>query len=181
MTYIYTVEGLPGSRKLTYPSAHTVKSLFLWWESLRFVLSSSQVYNNILLAIVTMLYTRSSELTVLRTEGFVPFKLYLPMSPSPNILAIYSVLSFYYLAFCCCCHSCVCVCAQACLILCDPMDCNPPGSSVHGIFQARILQQVVISSPRNLANPGIKLEFLVSLAMQANSLLLSQQRIIVYI
>ena len=32
------------------------------------------------------------------------------------------------------------VCAQLCLTLCDPMDCSPPGSSVHGIFQARILE-----------------------------------------
>ena len=32
--------------------------------------------------------------------------------------------------------------------LCDPMDCNPPGSSGHGIFQARILEQVAISSSR---------------------------------
>ena len=30
--------------------------------------------------------------------------------------------------------------------LCDPIDCNPPGSSVHGILQARILQRVTISS-----------------------------------
>ena len=30
--------------------------------------------------------------------------------------------------------------AQSCLTLCDPMDCSPPGSSVHGIFQARILE-----------------------------------------
>ena len=29
--------------------------------------------------------------------------------------------------------------AQSCLILSDPMDCSPPGSSVHGIFQARVL------------------------------------------
>ena len=29
--------------------------------------------------------------------------------------------------------------AQSCLTLCDPMDCSPPGSPVHGIFQARIL------------------------------------------
>ena len=35
---------------------------------------------------------------------------------------------------------CVCVCAQLCPILRDPMDCNLPGSSVHGIFQARILE-----------------------------------------
>ena len=30
--------------------------------------------------------------------------------------------------------------AQSCLILCDPMDCCLPGSSIHGIFQARVLE-----------------------------------------
>ena len=40
------------------------------------------------------------------------------------------------------------VCAQSCLTLCDPVDCSPPGSSVHGIFQARILEQVTISYSR---------------------------------
>ena len=34
---------------------------------------------------------------------------------------------------------------QLCLILCQPMDCSPPGSSVHGIFQARTLEWVAIS------------------------------------
>ena len=34
---------------------------------------------------------------------------------------------------------------QSCPTLCDPMDCSPPGSSVQGIFQARILQGVAIS------------------------------------
>ena len=29
---------------------------------------------------------------------------------------------------------------QSCLTLCDPMDCSPPGSSIHGIFQARVLE-----------------------------------------
>ena len=41
----------------------------------------------------------------------------------------------------CCC----CLVAQSCLTLCDPTDCSPPGSSVHGILQARILEQVAIS------------------------------------
>ena len=40
----------------------------------------------------------------------------------------------------------MCSIAQSCLTLCDPMDYNPPGSSVHGIFQARILEWVAISS-----------------------------------
>ena len=30
--------------------------------------------------------------------------------------------------------------AQSCPTVCDPMDCNPPGSSVHGIFQLRVLE-----------------------------------------
>ena len=40
---------------------------------------------------------------------------------------------------------CVCVRAQSCPTLCDPMDCSLPGSSVHGILQARILEWVTIS------------------------------------
>ena len=42
-------------------------------------------------------------------------------------------------------------CPQLCLTLCDCMDCSPPGSSVHGISQARILERVVISSSRGLS------------------------------
>ena len=37
---------------------------------------------------------------------------------------------------------------QVCPTLCDPMDCSLPGSSVHGIVQARILERVAISSSR---------------------------------
>ena len=39
-----------------------------------------------------------------------------------------------------------CSVTQSCLTLCDAMDCSLPGSSVHGILQARILEWVVISS-----------------------------------
>ena len=35
--------------------------------------------------------------------------------------------------------------AQSCLTLSDPMDCSLPGSSVHGIFQARVLEWVAIA------------------------------------
>ena len=41
-----------------------------------------------------------------------------------------------------------CSLLQACLTLCDPMDCSPPGSSVHGILQARILEWVAIPHSR---------------------------------
>ena len=39
--------------------------------------------------------------------------------------------------------------AQSCLTLRDPMDCSPPGSSVHGIFQARVLEWGAIAYDRN--------------------------------
>ena len=40
--------------------------------------------------------------------------------------------------------------AQSCLTLCDHMDCRLPGSSVHGIFQARILEWVAIAFSRGI-------------------------------
>ena len=45
---------------------------------------------------------------------------------------------------------------QSCPTLCDAMDCSPPGSSVHGIPQARILEWVAISFSRGSSNPGIE-------------------------
>ena len=42
---------------------------------------------------------------------------------------------------------------QLCLTLCDPMDCSPPGSSVHGILQARIQEWVAIYSSRRSSQP----------------------------
>ena len=38
-------------------------------------------------------------------------------------------------------------------LFCDPMDCSPPGSSVHGILQERILEWVAISSSRGPSQP----------------------------
>ena len=55
---------------------------------------------------------------------------------------------------------CVCVHAQSCPTLCHPVDCSMPGSSAHGIFQARILEWVAISFSRGIfltqgSNPGL--------------------------
>ena len=59
---------------------------------------------------------------------------------------------------------CVCGCAcvhvhtptksvRLCLTLCDPMDCSLPGSSVHGVFQARVLEWVAMPSSRGSSQP----------------------------
>ena len=52
-----------------------------------------------------------------------------------------------------------------CPTLCDPVDNNLPGSTVHGILQAKILEPVAISSPGDLPNPGIELVSLESPAL----------------
>ena len=46
--------------------------------------------------------------------------------------------------------------AQSCPTLCDPMDCSLSGSSVHGIFQARVLEWIAFPFPGDLLDPGIK-------------------------
>ena len=58
-----------------------------------------------------------------------------------------------------CSHKYACVHAktfQLCLTLCDPLDCSLPGSSVHGILQARIVEWVAIPSSRGSSHPGIE-------------------------
>ena len=50
----------------------------------------------------------------------------------------------------------MCVCTQSCLTLCDPLDCNPPGSSVHEISLARILEEVAVPSPGDLPDSEIE-------------------------
>ena len=45
---------------------------------------------------------------------------------------------------------------QLCLTLCEPMDCSPPGPSVHGILQARILEWIAFPPPGDLPDLGIE-------------------------
>ena len=51
-------------------------------------------------------------------------------------------------------YLCLCLCAQSCPILCNPMDCRPPGSSKHGIIQASILTWVAIPFSRGSSQSG---------------------------
>ena len=68
----------------------------------------------------------------------------------------------------------LCMCAkslQLCPILCDPVDCSPPGSSVPGIHQARILEWVAMPSSRGLSWPRDEIQVLLChLHWQAGSL-----------
>ena len=69
---------------------------------------------------------------------------------------------------------------QLCVTLCNPVDCNPQGSSVHEIsleisriFQATMLEWVATPSSEDLPHPGIKPASPTAPALQADSLLLS--------
>ena len=75
------------------------------------------------------------------------------LSPGPLMVCFnkHFILSFILLLLlvCCCC----CLVAESSPTLFDPMDCSLPGSSVHGILQARILQWVAIPSSRGSSQP----------------------------
>ena len=57
--------------------------------------------------------------------------------------------------------------AQSCLTLCDPVDCSSPGSSVHGVLQARIQEGLPCLPPGDLPNPEVEPR---SPALQVDSL-----------
>ena len=66
---------------------------------------------------------------------------------------------------------CVCMLSHFSHIwLCDPMDSSLPGSSVHGILQARILEWVALPSSREFSWPGIEPHLLYRLHWQVGSL-----------
>ena len=74
-------------------------------------------------------------------------------------------------------HSCLCAQSlQLNLTFCNPMVPSPPGSCVHGILQARILEWVACSSSGDFPHPGIEDLSPISPAFQADSLPLNHQR-----
>ena len=66
--------------------------------------------------------------------------------PGILLLFLWSNYTFYSILY-------ALVHTQSCLTLCDPVDCGPPGSSGHGIFQARILEWATIFSSRGSSRP----------------------------
>ena len=59
--------------------------------------------------------------------------------------------------------------AQLCLTLSDPMDCSPPGSSIHGIFQARVLEWGAIAFSTSEAIPAHMVVNLQPMMQEGNS------------
>ena len=66
---------------------------------------------------------------------------------------------------CVCVYVCVCARVLSNIHLCDSMDCSPPDSSVHGIFQNRLFEWVAFALPGDLCDPGFEPMSNVSPAM----------------
>ena len=83
------------------------------------------------------------------------------------------IIRYWLYTLCCTIYPCMLVSAkllQPCQILCNPIDHSPPGSSLHGILQARILEWVAMSSSRDLPDPGLEPISLCLLHWQVGSL-----------
>ena len=76
-------------------------------------------------------------------------------SSFPHFLTEFFFFFFFLLNCMSCLYEWVSEVAQSCLTLCDPMGCSLPGSFIHGIFQARVLEWVAISFSRGSSQPRI--------------------------
>ena len=77
----------------------------------------------------------------------------MPSSRRSSLTQGLNLLSCVVVVFSCCSVWWYCSVAQSCLTLCDSMDCSPPGPSVHGTFQARILEWVAMPSSKESSQP----------------------------
>ena len=74
--------------------------------------------------------------------------------------------------------------AQSCLTLCDPVDCSLQGSSVHGIFQARVLEWVAISFSRGSSrprSPALRADTLPSEPLGKNHILVETPNFLIHL
>ena len=103
--------------------------------------------------------TKNSNIEVNNTTCHPWLVLYFNVFNNPNLINFHdiswrlrcSLLTWHQdlLLLCCVTHSAVSP-------LCDPVGCSPPGSSVRGILQERILEWVAMPSSRESSNPGIE-------------------------
>ena len=82
----------------------------------------------------------------------------IPESPFPFFYCL-AIENHYFLLFS------LCMIAQSCLTLCDPVDCSPPGPFVHRVFLARTLEWVAISFSRTSSWPRDQTHISLSLAL----------------
>ena len=102
----------------------------------------------------------SSKASILRRSAFFIVQLSYP----PVLL-----VGCYYAGFC----AVLCFIIQSCLTLCDPMDWSPPGSSVHGILQARMLEWVAMPFSKGSSQPrdGIQVSHMAGVFFTMEALL----------
>ena len=89
--------------------------------------------------IETERFTREAKIFLIEIQLIYNVVLVLGVQQRDSVL--YTHTQVIHLYTCICCH----LVSKSCLTLCDPMDCNLPGPSVHGVSQARILEWVTIS------------------------------------
>ena len=107
---------------------------------IRLLLIGQELYTFIYPSLIrSFIHSVQSKLLPYARDYSVIFKLLFFFNPvlNPGFYSLYSI----------------CACAQSCPTRCDPMDCSQPGSSAHGIFQARVLEWVAISSSRVCSRP----------------------------
>ena len=130
----------------------TQKLLFLWEEKMGSPRSRCQWWRERNRRSGISSYSYESTDPIVGATSSWPPSIYLPKGLPPNTITLrlsfeqMNLVSEWVSEW-------VIEAAQLCPTLCDPMDCSPPGSSVHGILQARILEWVTIPFSRGSSWP----------------------------
>ena len=132
-----------GSMDLLTPWLHT-SSLQNWGRINFYCFKPAVVWYFVFAALGTNILSKGNNWKnriIIQTSpmsGYRPVALLLFLTPEQNL--------------CSCCMR-ACRVSQSCPTLCNPMDCSPPGSSVHGISKARMLEWVAMPSSRGSSQP----------------------------
>ena len=129
--------------------------LLKWIKFLKVVLGPQQNWEKNDKIVIYLLFPHSTiSLTVnISTSKFCYTR---AISCDPTLMFITTLHSLNWSSLTVVYFVCACVCVQSlqsCLTLCNPMDYSPPGSSAHGILQARILEWIAMPSSRGFSQP----------------------------
>ena len=153
--------GFPHCRQILYQLSHQQSPRILEWVAYPFSSRSSRPRNQTGVSCIagrffTSWATREDPILLNKKNNiwdfrvpvaYFPWTVFVVLPYKVHLVTVYLKIALYFV--------CVCADSQWCPTLCDPMDWSPPGSSVHGILQARILEWVAISSSRGSSRPRV--------------------------
>ena len=149
-----TPDGLRGAESQSISSMHSIaQDVDTGRRKAYFIEYKIQLIEDVPQYYVPLRKTNSVNLNHITSCKVHPTSRHIKACKKPLLKWMYSPVNTCFINNKCLYSPYSCLVAQSCLTLCDPVDYSPPGSSVHGILQARTLEWVAIFSSRGFSRP----------------------------